>query len=346
MALVNMGTTTSGCSACLVAAIERQDEAILRRLLTDPLVVYNDTMWLPIGTAQFKVMQFNGMHPKEIRTQYRLKDYSIMSSIPANLNAAAEALCPHPETNESLEAGLRTRAPSPLFWWRCCSRRPTSTRCRFSLRAGGSTCASRSCFTFDAIRPVGAALIQCARNRSAARSAQNTNGPDNFLLVRTLLDASVASFDDELIAIELWLWRLVFGSLTRPNRFYIVLQALYPFVFIFTWAWVVLKVSRSHRFAREALQRRTGAAFSSAPAFARWRSGRFGRVYERDERHVLDSLSLDFADFYTNSNAERTICIKWFLRMGLIFPEIAIITGIVRNPSLWSSRRSRTPAAQ
>ena len=63
--------TLFGCSACLLAAIERGEEATLRQMLSDKQVQYRDTVWLPIG-SQFKLI-----NPLNI-------GISIMSSVPAD----------------------------------------------------------------------------------------------------------------------------------------------------------------------------------------------------------------------------------------------------------------------
>ena len=80
-----------GCSACLIAAIERHDEATLRRLLDDQQVQYNDTVWLRIRS------NFNMIDPLH-------NGLNFLSCVPANSHE--NVACEHPIISEQpLEVG-------------------------------------------------------------------------------------------------------------------------------------------------------------------------------------------------------------------------------------------------
>ena len=96
-----MSTTsskTSGCSACLVAAIEHRDNAAVRRMLADQTVQYADIVWLPLPLGSL----FHAID-RVLRPLFR--GYTIISCIAANNQRVGINQCPHSVAIETLEVG-------------------------------------------------------------------------------------------------------------------------------------------------------------------------------------------------------------------------------------------------
>ena len=89
----------SGCSACLVAAIEHRDEAAVRRMLSDQTVQYVDTVWLPLAlNSKFRFIKHEPW------------SLTFVSCSVAESSQVCDNICPHPSAIESLETGQEIKS--------------------------------------------------------------------------------------------------------------------------------------------------------------------------------------------------------------------------------------------
>lgn len=57
-------TNSLGCSGCLIEAIERNDESLLRKLLSAPDVKFHDTFWISCPVFYRDVLLYPGYHER------------------------------------------------------------------------------------------------------------------------------------------------------------------------------------------------------------------------------------------------------------------------------------------
>ena len=184
----------SGCSACLVAAIENRDEAAVCRMLADLKVQYADTVLLLIPMPLDS--QFNLIEPVPGKIQY-------VSCIPAKSLHFGDDICPH----QSLATGqnLKLCFISVLLMAMLFSTTDFNAL-QILIESGRFDMREPLIFhQFDMDKRMCNLIVVNALGMALLIDTvkyENATAYGRFLLTRTLLDASVASLDDEFVFVN------------------------------------------------------------------------------------------------------------------------------------------------
>ena len=312
--------TLFGCSAGLLAAIERGEEATLRQMLSDKQVQYRDTVWLPTG-SQFKLI-----NPLNI-------GISIMSSIPANFpNILHPKQCPHPIVTETLIAGdlcavsvvmsamlfstvdfnvLQILIKSGRFDF----QEPLVYHCRNPFQVTEEV--DENC-SLVVVSPLGMALLIDA--------IRGTSG--GFLLTRTLIDSTLVTIDSEFIGMRCDHYRHNNGF----NNEWRMFRARGPIAFLYE-AFItslcyytkrqIFEYSQQHLALIEML---CDVGFELKSPLQKQAVNWFAIdnvfILGRRQRYTVSVLHAISSFVYVEDlNSKSEYIIKQLIRMGLVFPE-------------------------
>lgn len=210
-----------GCSACLVAAIELRDEAKMRRMLADPNVEYKDTVWLPIQSPFKLVKTLSNYEDVEAELLSAIAAESVASVSDVSNSSAPKAtcedICPHPiSVPETLitDANVPESCAVSVVMMALLYSTTDFNALQILIDSGQFDLREPLIFHLHydtnslaweiwdkewalvVVSPLGIALL------IDALRIRNQNEENEFLLIRTFLDARLASLDDDFIAMR------------------------------------------------------------------------------------------------------------------------------------------------
>ena len=341
-----MSTTypkVSGCSACLVAAIEHRDEASVRRMLADKSVQYEDTVWLPLIYHQL-ISPLTGISSNKLLSPFDpieqvsfngLFQYTFVSCIVANNRRVGVNQCPHPVAIETLEVGEEPKScVISVVLMAMLFSTPNFNALQILIESGRfdlrEPLVFHLCLCYNSdfekwkiivVSTLGMAILIDRYNYKFNRAECS------FLLTRSLLNASMASLDDVFIGFH-WHNKYEWSSFRARGPIAFLINCTSWCFYLFKPA--VLYPAASSTCALIEFLCRVGFEFSSP--VHNYAKGYYALLQERckwsnvSSFTVMDTLVSIFMNdlfgvdyFWQNTWCEYSII--QLLRMGLIFPE-------------------------
>ena len=215
-----------GCSACLVAAIELRDEAIVRLMLADSSVHYADIVWLPLPIrSPFHMIESDS-------SNQIFGKYSLMSCIAAENLQVGVNRCPHPTAIETLEAWRHPNScVISVVLMAMLFSTPDFNAMQILIESGRfdlreplvfHQCYNSKNWQFIAVSTLRMALVIDRANYTGAECL--------FLLNRSLLDASLTSLDGVFIGFH-WINNNKWNSFRARDPIAFLFNLIYMFNF-------------------------------------------------------------------------------------------------------------------